>query len=183
MTSHAVAATSLERPMTPTETTLRDYLVNVAAMIAQNHPDRVARMKYPSYEALILGEGRLWVPARLPRRVRPGMMRYCYFNALNLSQNYPDLRYVEGYALPVIDGQTLIPVQHAWCVDRFDRVWDSTWPEPGVSAYYGMVFTREEVARFIDMDDETFGILPTEYRIGNPLLSHGTLFPGGPDHA
>jgi hypothetical protein len=183
MTSQTVPATSQGGPRTPAETTLYLYLHSVSAMIAANHPDRVARMKYPSYEALILGEGRLWTPARLPRRAHQGYMRYCYLNALNLSATWPELRYVEGYAVPVIAGETFIPVQHAWCVDRFDRVWDNTWPEPQASAYYGMVFTREEVARFIEMDEETFGILPTEYRIGNPLLSHGKLFPGGADHA
>jgi hypothetical protein len=156
---------------------LRRYLEATAGLLAKLRSPRLPPLRYACYEALILELGRPWAPARLPRRAPKGMIRHCYLNALNLSSRFSGLRYVEGYAVPTIGGETYIPVQHAWCVDRFDRVWDNTWPEPQHSAYYGMIFAREEVARFIEIDEETFGILPTEYRIGFPLLRTGRLFP------
>jgi hypothetical protein len=163
--------------MSELDAELRQYLEGATAQLAVLRGPHLPPLRYGCYEALILAQGQPWVPARLPRRAPRGMMRHCYLNALNLSSRYPALRYVEGYAVPTINGETYIPVQHAWCVDRFDRVWDNTWPEPQHSAYYGMIFSREEVARFIEIDEETFGILPTEYRIGFPLLRTGRLFP------
>lgn len=139
--------------------------------------------RYRSHEELILDRGRAWTPAPLGPGARRGQPRYCYFNTLELTARYPDLRYCEGYAVPMVDGWTGIPVVHAWAVDPDDRVWDPTWPEPERSAYYGMTFSRAEVARFLELSEDCFGILETEYRIGFPLLMVGRLFPTEADPA
>lgn len=62
-------------------------------------------------------------------------------------------------------------------------VWDPTWPEPEHSAYWGMVFERDEIQRYRaalaehGVSKREFAILELEWRIGAPLLRHGALFP------
>lgn len=59
-----------------------------------------------------------------------GVRQKCFMNSLNLALEYPDLVYVEGYAIPDLD--IPIPIHHAWCLDPDRRVVDTTWSVHGV---------------------------------------------------
>jgi hypothetical protein len=170
------AVPSRPEPIRELQAALAAYLEGVSALAGVPVPGARPRA-YGNYEALVLDQGRPWTSHPLDRRAGPGIPNHCYANALLLTGRFPFLAYVEGYAIPTVDGRYGPPVQHSWAVDRRGRVWDNTWPEPEHSAYFGMVFSRVEVARFIEIDEETFGILPTEYLIGAPLLTYGRLFP------
>ena len=71
----------------------------------------------------------------LPKGVRRGAMRACYWNSLELAEKGKGRYvYMEGYAT------ALIPVEHAWCYDRetglvVDRTWN--WGDRG-EAYLGV---------------------------------------------
>lgn len=158
---------------------LEHYLDAVSAGARVHAQTRPSQFKYACYEDLVRQRGRAWTSAQLPHGIRAGAMGFCYHNTLQLVARASGLlTYVEGYALPSFgDGEAGIPVQHAWAVDPFGNVLDNTWPYPHESAYYGITFERWEVARFIEISEDTFGILPTEYLLDFPLLRSGQLFP------
>jgi hypothetical protein len=86
------------------------------------------------------------VRGRLPRRL--GIPKACYYNAYHLARRRARLRYVEGFALSVI------PMEHAWCVDEQGRIVDPTWGEDfnliegkRPVDYFGMAFDLDLVRR------------------------------------
>lgn len=170
--SPSTAATWKGRPI---EFDLWTYLENVGNMIGKAR--RRSGDRFACYEAVTLALGQPWEPAPL-RGIWPGQMKQCYHNTLTLIEAAPDqFRYVEGYAIPHIDGENFIPVPHAWAVDPEGRVWDRTWPEPEESAYFGIAFDWADVVRFNNLGPDYLGILGQEYLLGFPLLRTGRLFP------
>lgn len=97
--------------------------------------------------------------ARMPHRFKMGRAGYCYANASRLSAR-AGLIYCEGYALGII------PVMHAWCVDRDGNVIDNTW-RTGVS-YYGIAIKRTYVAKAL-LRQKTYGIID-QYTLRWPIL-------------
>jgi hypothetical protein len=94
------------------------------------------RGSYQRHFARVLFEqfGRAWRPARLPPCVKRGAAHRCFYNALLLASQQPDLSYVEGHA---------DFVEHAWCVNAKGHVLDPTWPEalgPHAKDYFGVAF-------------------------------------------
>jgi hypothetical protein len=86
---------------------LIEYLAALDAFAsAQNSRDTA----YRSPAQLMLNHGVFYRPAPLPDGVPPGELKQRFRNAAHLALD-TDLVYVEGYAL------SLIPVEHAWCVD------------------------------------------------------------------
>lgn len=83
--------------------------------------------------------GRAWAAAHLPADQKRGLQGQCFANAGALALSEPDLTYVEGYGCP----SGLIPVEHAWCVDRSGRVIDPTWKAPETASYFGVPLTHE----------------------------------------
>lgn len=158
---------------------LRCYLEGLTRLAETQPQLSLPGYRYRVYEELVLDLGQPWTAATLPRKLRRGPMRHCYGNTLALVQRFPGLRYVEGFAIPWADGHVGRPELHCWAVNVNGRVWDATWPEPEHSAYFGVVFSREHVERFVNLDADTFGILATEHLIGSPLLRTGRLFPTG----
>jgi hypothetical protein len=86
--------------------------------------------------AYLLDHGQEWGPVIAPADVKPGPPKHCYQNSYRLAAHHPGrFFYVEGYALGVI------PVPHAWCVDRAGRVIDCTWEPLEIGAdYFGVKF-------------------------------------------
>lgn len=73
-----------------------------------------------------------------------GLTKQCYRNALELAILKPDLyTYVEGYAI------NLLPVLHAWCIDKDGVVVEPTpnW-EKGYS-YFGIPFQTSYAKKMI----------------------------------
>lgn len=124
---------------------LRGYLEGLAAFGRAN--DRLEGWTHQSIEALVLAHGRAWTPQRRPAAYRKRAFRQCFRNAFELAQDHPELTYVEGYA-----DAGIIPVEHAWCVDRVGRVVDPTWraAKTAESAYFGVALaTRWVTARIV----------------------------------
>lgn len=97
-------------------------------------------MAYWSVEDYILKEGRFFAPQPLPEGYMQRPMKACFYNSYRLAACANGaLRFCEGYA-----SGSLIPVHHAWCVDREDRVVDPTWDEPG-TAYLGVILDLDQV--------------------------------------
>lgn len=82
--------------------------------------------------------GRAWAPQACPPGITPGTKKQCYANAGILAMENPELTYVEGYACP----PGLIPVNHAWCVDRQWRVVDNTFDDAAGAQYFGVPCSR-----------------------------------------
>lgn len=76
-----------------------------------------------------------FTPAQLPPDIKLGPMRQCYMNAYQLASAYPRRYwYAEGYAAGII------PVEHAWVVDRNGNAYDPTWRWADCKEYFGVVF-------------------------------------------
>jgi hypothetical protein len=99
------------------------------------------RLRHTSPYALVLEAGEWHHPAPLPASCGHwrGQPKDCFASAARLADARPDLRYVEGYADPGIDG-FVYPFEHAWCVDASGAVVDPTWIPVG-HAYLGVPLT------------------------------------------
>lgn len=93
----------------------------------------------PAPAALILERG---TEGTVRRRCRwRGTQGACYANAQYLASRRKGLRYAEGFATSVI------PVEHAWCVDAEGRVIDPTWDYEYQPDYFGVIFEADHVRR------------------------------------
>ena len=123
--------------------------------------------KYSCIEDFILKNGRSFKPMPLPKKVKRGKMKQCFKNAADLALDssltpgHIELVYVEGYAL------NIIPVHHAWCVDREGNVYDNTWPDGG-KEYYGVMFTTSFLADRL-LKSKTYGLID-QWELDWPLL-------------
>jgi hypothetical protein len=162
---------------------LRTYLEGITRLVRQADLPERAGLRFSCYQELVLKLGRPYRAGLLPAGARRGRMGYCYANTLALISDRPHLRYVEGFAMPWVDGSAGAPAYHCWAATAGGRVWDPTWPEPEHSAYFGVQFNLADVARFIALDEDTFGILETEHLIDSPLLRTGRLWPAETSHA
>lgn len=124
----------------------------------------------PAPAALILQHGREWTERR-PWRWR-GSKQACYYNAQYLARTRKGLRYVEGFATSVI------PVEHAWCIDAENRVIDPTWDADRPADYFGIPFERDAVRRIRRVTGRSYSLLftwwkwPEVYREMETLLKN-----------
>lgn len=112
----------------------------------------------------ILAHGRHWTPASFPVGRYPlGFEKECYRNAANLAFDHVELTYVEGYAT------SMLPVEHAWCIDDQGRVVDNTWTDgrAGVE-YFGVAFNTKFLREHV-YHRERYGLIEG-YGRGFPLL-------------
>lgn len=121
--------TSLELPVTPAVSVL-GYLRQVRELRARSMPKGGEPPPFCGVEDVILQYGRLWHSADVSGRRMEG--KQCFANCQRVATTDARFLYVEGYALSVI------PVHHAWLVDRdTGRAYDPTWLTSG-SAYVGV---------------------------------------------
>lgn len=103
--------------------------------------------------------------AGLPAWVKPMVPKECFSNAAKLAIRHPDkLAYVEGYAAGII------PLSHAWCVDRDGEVVDPTWGHNEVRAgtdYFGVAVSTEFLTKLL-LENKYYGLIEV-YR-GKSLL-------------
>ena len=139
-------------------TTVHEYLSVMATMWDRPY----------SFEKFVLQHGKQYNVAPLKDKhwLLRGKIKECFCNAALAAMWNKGLTYVEGYACGVI------PVLHAWCVDKHGDVVELTWPEVGTD-YYGVPFNRKFLARqlcktkqygLIDSHKDDFGLIRGVYK-------------------
>lgn len=133
-----------------------NYIAMMSAM-RQRGFDRPQGWLYAGQEDTLIKHGRVF------RKMGPTKSDYdpayttpraCYSNATTLALENPDLTYVEGWAQP----PSLIPVHHAWLVDRKGFVHDPTWDYKDGVVYAGIPFKTDFVLKKI-VKHEEYGVL------------------------
>lgn len=100
---------------------------------------------------------------------RRGKVGNCIKNAFLLVLKHPkDLRYAEGYAARIEDGQPRICLGlHAWAVTKDDEVIDPTWSH-GIE-YFGVAFEFDQVKWVMMRNKDISGVID-DVGGGWPLL-------------
>ena len=93
-----------------------------------------------SAEGFVLKHGQKFDPRPLPKGTKRGPIQQCFRNCANAAMDDPTLTYCEGYAIGVI------PVLHAWCVDKDGKILELTWKKPGTE-YFGIPFQTSFLKR------------------------------------
>lgn len=122
--------------------------------------------RYSSYAELVLDLGQEWNPAPLPPTIEHGTKKECFRNALLLAFDNSDLTYVEGW------GTSIIPVEHAWCVDYDGNVVDPTWDDGFERAYFGVAIPTQIAIRIVT-ETGYYGIFGNDFRNDFELLKNG----------
>ena len=109
---------------------IRNYLTQLLAV----WPDhRLSRFKLDHGKEYPLGPHSFSLPRDTPKA--------CFTNAAHLALRLPHLTYVEGMVMSVI------PIEHAWCVDEEGVVVDTTLTEDRLDGrereYFGVPFQTE----------------------------------------
>ena len=131
-----------------------------------NHVEQ-GRYPYSCQADFVLQHGHNWTAIPFPQgrfKLRRGRMKRCFQNAFNWAQEFPqDLTYVEGYACRII------PIHHAWCVDRDGNVIDPTWKNQQDCEYFGVPFSLKFVRDTI-LRTRMYTSMIDNYFEGHPLL-------------
>src|SRR5437899_3325324 len=123
---------------------IESYLKAVADMIGQYNGKGREGWRYKSPAQFILENGKHYTASPLPRGVKLGPMKQCYTNSLKLALRNKAYTYVEGYA---VYPKVPVPLEHAWCIDKEERVVDRTWHYEEGTEYFGVPFTADQVKR------------------------------------
>ena len=127
-------------PRTPADEQLLEYLRQIRAI--RETMRKPSEFVYSCVEDFLLKHGTFFQIDGLPATIRPMRLGECYENAWRVSNRSKAYHYVEGVALGVI------PLSHAWLVDRDGHAYDPTWAGldsgPGTS-YFGVELNLDEV--------------------------------------
>ena len=111
------------------------------------------KLRYRGAYDLVSSLGKNWSTEVSDILVPKGMKKQCYRNAANAAWAYKNLRYVEGFALFMG-----MPISHAWIVDEYDRVVDSTWDKKS-EEYFGVAFSTKFLSA-IAFKTGMYGLIP-----------------------
>jgi len=94
---------------------------------------------YLCMEHTILVNGCYFQGRDLPSKYHLGIPKLCYGNSIDALERYQKLHYVEGYA------QAIIPIQHAWNLDKQGKIVELTLAEHQLRPltgleYFGIAF-------------------------------------------
>lgn len=131
-----------------------EYMKGIASM--QEHPELTT-------EGYVLEHGERFTPQPLPKGIKRGTIKECFRNAALLAMDSDEYTYVEGIA-----HMGIIPMHHAWVVDKQGNVIDNTWRTPGLS-YLGVKFPKKELMRRL-AKQKTFGMLGYDSSIFNEAV-------------
>ncbi len=119
--------------------TVKEYLERSIAGLKANGIQHSGVNGYFCLMDFVLQHGREWKPGI--ECWAKGKMA-CYIHAGKAALRNRDYTYVEGYAI------SIIPVEHAWLVDKDGIVIETTWPEMGLD-YYGIPFRTDWIRQQI----------------------------------
>jgi len=157
--------------------TIKDYLTQMVEFTTACHiANKIqGKFKYCSIEDFILANGRAYRNQPLPKDIKLRKLGECFKNAYYLAMMRPELTYVEGIVW------NIIPMLHAWCVDKDGNVFDNTWGrnhkrenskhkdfDPN-REYFGVPFQMQYIDRTL-YSKRTYGIIDN-WKDGFPLLS------------
>lgn len=123
---------------------------------------------YAGSEDLLLREGQVFDRKVLPRGLRHGLAKQCFFNAAEIVKKQPDrYAYCEGFANP----GSIIPVHHAWVMDLRDGIAiEVTWDDDLFSGtgprYIGVPVSTQFALEAV----ERSGAVLTDSEGGFPVL-------------
>ena len=140
----------------------------------QEYLDLMIKMKesrnvkpYSGIEDFVKTNGRAFISGKYPDKYLKyrGQKKMCFKNAFDLSQIFPELRYVEGFGF-----SELLPLAifHAFCVDKKGNVIDPTWEYQDRTEYFGVELNQDYVVQTV-LKTRHYGILEN-HRDGFPLL-------------
>lgn len=116
---------------------LRNYIDDLAAGETVFGPSRALQMFASQF-----------IPAPdCSTRLRRGLPKRCYANAIGYAATNKSLFYVEGYA---IDPGFPLPLQHAWLIDETGAVVDPTWEDAADHVYFGIAFRKDFLLAMIE---------------------------------
>lgn len=145
-----------EKPTTERLSGIDEFLKTCLVVLRKERKGRrlPPGVHYYGVMDFLLRHGRHWTPAPLPARYPIGFVRECFRNATLLAMHFRNLTYCEGYACSVL------PVAHAWCIDREGRVVDNTWRNSGAE-YFGVAFRFEFLRRHLQDRgrNNTYGLI------------------------
>lgn len=96
-----------------------------------------------------------------------GPAKECYMNSVRRSTRDPSLTYCEGY---VVGEDIPIPILHAWIVDEFGMLIETTLRRDTTFHYFGIPYKREFVRRQM-VEWGVYGILGGDHRQTRDLMS------------
>ncbi len=153
---------------------LKTLLEEKAALMRQINPNR--DWKYGGFEELVLDCGLEMEAIPLPKAIKLGLPKSCYWNCQKLISKRKDLFYVEGY---VLDREISFPIAHAWLTTKNKEVIDPTLREPGIY-YFGIPFSTQWIKNLIKSRKNRNNISVFE---GNYIEDYSLLVQGLPAEA
>ncbi|MDF0556402.1 hypothetical protein [Kamptonema sp. UHCC 0994] len=123
---------------------LREYLQAIVAVMKQSKKET---SKYSGFQELILDYGRFMEPKPLPKNIKRGQPRSCYYNCQQLALKHSNLTYVEGFA---IAADVSFPLAHAWLLSPDGYALDPTWETSG-NCYLGIPFSTQWVKSVVKL--------------------------------
>ena len=118
---------------------LKQYLQDRADLIRKLYSK--PNCQYAGFEELVLDCGTTMEAKPLPKNIKRGLPKCCYWNSQQLAFKRKSLTYVEGYALAE---DVPMAVAHAWVLTPEGHAIDPTWESPGI-CYLGVPFSTEWV--------------------------------------
>lgn len=115
----------------------------------------------------VLKNGRQWNNGHpLPDDVEPMKEKMCFKNAAQMAIDSNRFIYCEGYGL------SIIPVMHAWCLDKDGNVIDPTWaslPFEKGREYFGIAINTKYLIAHL-CETERWGSLIDAWETRWPML-------------
>lgn len=129
---------------------------------------------YAGFEELILKCGQEMEATPLPKALKLGLPKRCYYNCQKIAFEREDLSYVEGY---VLFSDISFPIAHAWLLANNHVALDPTVKKPGL-AYLGVAFSKEWVKSLLAQRrqkgrDDELSVFESNYLEEYSLLKQG----------